>query len=73
LPYPGLDTVQPRAAAEVFCRRIPGAQLIIYPGVGHDIIEEAPAVSERDPEEFLARAARAMSDGPADRDVLRTR
>jgi|ERR1700678_3688590 pimeloyl-ACP methyl ester carboxylesterase len=51
----------------------PGAQLIIYPGVGHDIIEEAPAVSERDAEEFLARAARAMSDGPADRGVLRTR
>jgi carboxylesterase type B len=31
------------------------------------------AVSERDAEEFLARAARAMSDGPADRGVLRTR
>jgi len=73
IEWGGLDTVQPRAAAEVFCRRIPGAQLIIYPGVGHDIIEEAPAVSERDAEEFLARAARAMSDGPADRRVLRTR
>lgn len=68
-----LDNVQPRAAAETFRRQIPGAQLIIYPGVGHDVIEETPAISERDAEDFLARAARAMSESPADRRVLRTR
>jgi imidazoleglycerol phosphate synthase glutamine amidotransferase subunit HisH len=30
----------------MFRRQIPGARLIIYPGVG-DVIEEAPAASER--------------------------
>ena len=59
IEWGGLDTVQPRAAAEVFRRRIPGAQLIIYPGVGHDVIEEAAAPSERDADEFLARASGA--------------
>jgi pimeloyl-ACP methyl ester carboxylesterase len=73
LPWGSLDYVQPRAAAETFQRQIPGAQLIIYPGVGHDVIEETPAISERDAEDFLARAARAMSESPADRRVLRTR
>lgn len=56
IEWGGLDTVQPRAAAEVFHRRISGAQLIIYPGVGHDVIEEAAAPSERDAEDFLDRA-----------------
>jgi pimeloyl-ACP methyl ester carboxylesterase len=51
-----LDTVQPRAAADMFRRQIPGARLIIYPGVGHDVIEEAPAVSERDAAAFLSGA-----------------
>jgi pimeloyl-ACP methyl ester carboxylesterase len=56
IEWGGLDAVQPRAAAEVFRRRIPGAQLVIYPGVGHDVIEEAAAASERDAEGFLDRA-----------------
>jgi pimeloyl-ACP methyl ester carboxylesterase len=56
IEWGGLDTVQPRAAAEVFQRRIPGAQLVIYPGVGHDVIEEAAVASERDAEDFLERA-----------------
>jgi pimeloyl-ACP methyl ester carboxylesterase len=49
-----LDKVQPRAAADTFQRQIPHARLIIYPGVGHNIIEEAPAVSERDAAAFLS-------------------
>ena len=56
IEWGGLDAVQPRAAAEVFRRRIPGAQLVIYPGVGHDVIEEAAVASERDAEGFLDRA-----------------
>jgi hypothetical protein len=39
----------------MFRRQIPGARLIIYPGVGHDVIEEAPAVSEGDAAAFLSR------------------
>jgi pimeloyl-ACP methyl ester carboxylesterase len=49
-----LDKVQPRAAAETFQRQIRRARLIIYPGVGHNVIEEAPAVSERDAAAFLS-------------------
>lgn len=49
-----LDKVQPRSVAEVFRRQIAGARLIIYPGVGHDVIEEAPVVSERDAAAFLS-------------------
>jgi pimeloyl-ACP methyl ester carboxylesterase len=59
IEWGGLDTVQPRAAAEVFRQRIPGAQLVIYPGVGHDVIEEAAALSERDAQDFLDRASGA--------------
>jgi pimeloyl-ACP methyl ester carboxylesterase len=51
-----LDRVQPRAAAEMFRRQIPGARLILYPGVGHDVIEEAPLPSERDAAAFLTGA-----------------
>jgi pimeloyl-ACP methyl ester carboxylesterase len=53
-----LDRVQPRAAAEMFRRQIPGARLILYAGVGHDVIEEAPVVSERDAAAFLSGANR---------------
>ena len=56
IEWGGLDAVQPRAAAEVFRRRILGAQLVVYPGVGHDVIEEAAVASERDAEGFLDRA-----------------
>lgn len=59
IEWGSLDTVQPRAAAEAFRRRIPGSQLVVYPGVGHDVIEEAAAASERDAEDFLARASGA--------------
>ena len=54
IEWGALDTVQPRAAAEIFRRQIRGASLVIYPGVGHDVIEEAPAVSERDAAAFLS-------------------
>jgi pimeloyl-ACP methyl ester carboxylesterase len=54
IEWGGLDTVQPRAAAETFQRAIPGARLVIYPGVGHDVIEEAPELSERDAAAFLS-------------------
>jgi pimeloyl-ACP methyl ester carboxylesterase len=56
IEWGGLDTMQPGAAAEMFRRQIPGARLIIYPGVGHDAIEEAPTVSERDAAAFLSGA-----------------
>jgi pimeloyl-ACP methyl ester carboxylesterase len=56
IEWGGLDTVQPRAAAEVFRRQIPDARLVVYPGVGHDVIEEAAAVSERDAAAFLSGA-----------------
>jgi pimeloyl-ACP methyl ester carboxylesterase len=56
IEWGALDTVQPRAAAERFQRQIPGAQLVVYPGVGHNVIEEAPVVSERDAAAFLSSA-----------------
>jgi pimeloyl-ACP methyl ester carboxylesterase len=57
IEWGALDTVQPRAAAETFHRLIPGAHLVIYPGVGHNLIEEAPLISERDAAAFLSRCA----------------
>jgi pimeloyl-ACP methyl ester carboxylesterase len=59
IEWGGLDQVQPRAAAEVFLRQIPSARLVIYPGIGHDVIEEAPALSERDAAAFLAACTTA--------------
>ena len=56
IEWGGLDKVQPRAAAEAFQRNIRGASLVVYPGVGHDVIEEASAVSERDAAAFLSTA-----------------
>lgn len=58
IQWGGLDRVQPRAAAETFQRLIPGARLVIYPGVGHDVIEEASAVSENDAAVFLSGASK---------------
>jgi pimeloyl-ACP methyl ester carboxylesterase len=57
IEWGALDKVQPCAAAETFRRRIPGARLSIYAGVGHDVIEEAPAVSEREAAAFLSAAS----------------
>jgi pimeloyl-ACP methyl ester carboxylesterase len=53
IEWGGVDIVQPIAAGETYRRRIPGARLVIYPGVGHDVIEEAPESSERDAATFL--------------------
>jgi pimeloyl-ACP methyl ester carboxylesterase len=39
IEWGALDSVQPRAAAETFHRQIPGAHLVIYPGVGHNVMK----------------------------------
>jgi pimeloyl-ACP methyl ester carboxylesterase len=54
IEWGGLDTVQPLAAARTYDQQIRGARLIVYPGVGHDVIEEAASSSERDAEAFLS-------------------
>ena len=57
IEWGGLDTVQPRAAAETFRRQIPNARLLVYPGVGHNVIEETPSMSESNAAAFLSAAA----------------
>ena len=49
------DAWIPVAHAHRFQKDIPGAQLIVYPGVGHMPMEEAPAASVADTERFLAQ------------------
>ena len=48
------DTVIPLAAGKALAAAIPGAKLIIYPGVGHVPMEQIPDKSAADVEAFLA-------------------
>jgi pimeloyl-ACP methyl ester carboxylesterase len=50
-----LDRLIPLAHAQRFEKAIAGAQLILYPGVGHVPMEEAPEASARDVDAFLTR------------------
>lgn len=47
------DTAVPPNAANWFARAIPGAREIVYPGVGHIPMEEAPDKTSRDVLDFL--------------------
>jgi pimeloyl-ACP methyl ester carboxylesterase len=47
------DPVLSVSSAREFARRIQGAQLIVYPGVGHVVPEELPQQSSRDAAGFL--------------------
>jgi pimeloyl-ACP methyl ester carboxylesterase len=53
-----LDAWLPVEHARRFQKDIPGAELIVYPGVGHMPMEESPAASVADTERFLARVPR---------------
>ncbi|WP_304191383.1 alpha/beta fold hydrolase [Phenylobacterium aquaticum] len=48
------DTVIPVAAGKALAAAIPGAKLILYPGVGHVPMEQIPDKSAADLEAFLA-------------------
>lgn len=48
------DTVIPLAAGKALAAAIPGAKLIVYPGVGHVPMEQIPDQSAADLEAFLA-------------------
>ena len=53
-----LDAWIPVAHADRFRKAIPGAQLIVYPGVGHVPMEELPERTVADVEAFLGRLPR---------------
>jgi len=48
------DTVIPLAAGQALAEAIPGARLIVYPGVGHVPMEQIPDRSAADVRSFLA-------------------
>ncbi|MBN1531510.1 MAG: alpha/beta fold hydrolase [Spirochaetes bacterium] len=50
-----LDRVIPPEHARRFAADIPGARVIVYPGLGHVPMEEAPAATARDAMAFLRR------------------
>jgi len=52
------DRLIPVAAARWFVKALPQAQQIVYPGVGHVPMEEAPDRSADDVDAFLSRLAR---------------
>ncbi|MBK8271719.1 MAG: alpha/beta hydrolase [Sphingomonadales bacterium] len=52
------DSLIPVAAARWFVKALPQAQQIVYPGVGHVPMEEAPDRSADDVDAFLSRLAR---------------
>ncbi len=52
------DRLIPVEAARWFVKALPQAQQIVYPGVGHVPMEEAPDRSADDVDAFLSRLAR---------------
>jgi len=52
------DRLIPVVAARWFVKAMPQAQQIVYPGIGHVPMEEAPDRSARDVDTFLSRLAR---------------
>jgi pimeloyl-ACP methyl ester carboxylesterase len=58
------DSVSPVWLAERVAERVPGANLVVVPGVGHDVPREAPAEVWAAVERVLARAG--AQDGGAD-------
>jgi pimeloyl-ACP methyl ester carboxylesterase len=59
------DTVIPLAAGQALAAAIPGARLIVYPGVGHVPMEQIPDRSAEDVRQFLRAADpdRPVADG----------
>jgi pimeloyl-ACP methyl ester carboxylesterase len=51
------DSLIPVDAAEVWKSKVKGAELIVYPGVGHIPMEETPETSAKDVAAFLAKHA----------------
>ena len=49
----GSDTLVPVSVGEVFHEGIPASELVVYEGVGHLIMQEAPERSVRDVRRFL--------------------
>ena len=49
------DKLIPVSSAQWFARQVPGAQVIIYPGVGHLMMEEIPERSATDLRAWLAK------------------
>lgn len=54
------DSLIPADAAEIWKSKVKGAELIVYPGIGHLPMEEAPEKSAEAVATFLARHAPAM-------------
>lgn len=57
-----VDTVIPVEAGKALAAAIPGAILILYPGVGHVPMEQIPDRSAADVRAFLARVGQAPGD-----------
>jgi pimeloyl-ACP methyl ester carboxylesterase len=50
----------PSRDADWFVAHINGARKIVYPGIGHLPMEEAPELSARDTDQFLRDASASM-------------
>jgi pimeloyl-ACP methyl ester carboxylesterase len=61
----GNDTTLPPAGADWFAQRIPGAQKIVYPGIGHLPMEETPDRSAADVDAFLSKPFPSAAKPPS--------